>query len=179
MLDAAGARAIGIDPVHDMVVEANRLGGTFVAGDGQKLPFASEAFDVTVSYLALIDIPDFAAAIDEMVRVTRPRGLIVASIVHPMASSIPYWHKDERGNKLFWRVDKYFEERPERVAWAGIEVSNWHRPLESYMNAFISHGLILDSFWEPRPTPAQAQERPSLEDQLRVPNFLLFRWRKP
>lgn len=179
LLEAAGALAIGIDPVYQMISEASRLGGHFLVADGESLPFASQSFDICVSYLALIDIPNHLAAIGEMARVTRSGGFLVAAIVHPMASAIPYWHKDEKGNKLYWRVDRYFEDRPERVSWSGIDVTNWHRPLESYMRAFLEQGLLLDTFCEPKPTEFQATERPSLSDQRRVPNFLLLRWRKP
>lgn len=179
MLTERGASAIGIDPIRAMIEEASRLGGTYLVADAQALPFQAEAFDVTVSYLALIDIPDFDSAIREMARVTARGGFLVIATVHPMTTSIPYWHKDSDGNRIYWRVDRYFEERCERVSWSGIDVSNWHRPMERYMGSLIGSGLILDTFIEPKPTARQVDERPSLADQVRVPNFVVMRWRKP
>ncbi len=50
-----------------------------VAG-AQELPFADAAFDATFSQLVVNFLPDAPGALREMRRVTRPRGLVVASV---------------------------------------------------------------------------------------------------
>jgi demethylmenaquinone methyltransferase/2-methoxy-6-polyprenyl-1,4-benzoquinol methylase len=61
----------------------------FVAGDGLGLPFADESFDaVTISFgLRNVHSPD--AALDEMLRVTRPGGrLVVCEFSHPTSAPL-------------------------------------------------------------------------------------------
>jgi len=62
------------------------------------------------------------------------------------------------------------------VHWRGIRIQNWHRPLSTYMELFLSHGLILKHFSEPAPTggPAEKADR-----YRRVPYFHIMEWQKP
>jgi SAM-dependent methyltransferase len=52
----------------------------FEVGDAVALPFADDAFDRTMSMLVLNFVPDPAAALREMIRVTRPGGAVAASV---------------------------------------------------------------------------------------------------
>jgi SAM-dependent methyltransferase len=54
--------------------------GRFEVGDALALPFADDAFDRTLSMLVLNFIPDPAAALQEMVRVTRAGGVVAAAV---------------------------------------------------------------------------------------------------
>ncbi len=53
---------------------------TFEAGDACALPYADRAFDRTLSLLVLNFVPDAASAVAEMVRVTRPGGMVAAAV---------------------------------------------------------------------------------------------------
>lgn len=50
---------------------------SFVEGDAMRLPFASSSFDVVASLAMLEHIPDAERALDEMVRILRPGGIVV------------------------------------------------------------------------------------------------------
>jgi len=52
----------------------------FVVGDAQALEFPDAAFDKTLSLLVMNFIPDPARALREMVRVTRPDGVVAAGV---------------------------------------------------------------------------------------------------
>jgi SAM-dependent methyltransferase len=52
----------------------------FEVGDAQALRFADDTFDRTLSQLVLNFVPDRVAALREMVRVTRPGGLVAAAV---------------------------------------------------------------------------------------------------
>jgi SAM-dependent methyltransferase len=54
--------------------EVERLPGTFMHGDGENLPFASQAFDVVYSHGVLHHTPNTEQAIGEVWRVLRPGG---------------------------------------------------------------------------------------------------------
>ena len=65
---------------HRRAVAPGRLApGRTVAGDGNRLPFADGVADVAFSSNVLEHVPDPARFLDEMVRVTRPGGIIYLS----------------------------------------------------------------------------------------------------
>lgn len=55
--------------------------GTYLQAGAERLPFRPESFDLVVSYLSLIDIPDIHAALPEMARVLNRGGaLLIANL---------------------------------------------------------------------------------------------------
>src|SRR5882757_409053 len=84
-LVAPTGRAVGFDLSADMIAEARvraaELGAAveFVEGDSQVLPFPDATFDRCRTERMLIHVADPVAAVREMVRVTRPGGIVVAS----------------------------------------------------------------------------------------------------
>lgn len=75
--------AIGLD-YSDVYVDyaSRRLGrsGSFLVADGAVLPFTDDVFDRSFSQLVLHFVPDPDAAVDELRRVTRPGGIVAASV---------------------------------------------------------------------------------------------------
>ena len=78
-------RVVGLDRSADMVAEARRraadsgLPVQFVVGDAHALDLPDESFDRVRTERMLIHLADPQAAVRELVRVTRPGGLVVAS----------------------------------------------------------------------------------------------------
>jgi SAM-dependent methyltransferase len=74
----------GVDPSADFVAYATaHLGSdraTFRVGNAQHLPLADGTVDATVSGLMLNFVPDPAAGVGEMMRVTRPEGVVAAYV---------------------------------------------------------------------------------------------------
>jgi len=181
MLAARGARAVGLD-VTEPLLAAARLahpGGAYVRGTAEAIPLASGTLDLAVSYLTLIDIPDFRRAIAEMARVLRPGGRLVIANLQSFATTRDRpWQRDAEGRKLHFAVDDYFDERPMELAWGDLRILNWHRPFEAYVQALLAAGLTLTDFREPRPTPEAVAAHPSMMDEYRVPIFHVMAWRK-
>jgi ubiquinone/menaquinone biosynthesis C-methylase UbiE len=71
----------------DARCEAERA--TFVAGDGQRLPFADGAFDGVLCMNALHHMPDYRATLAEMHRVLRAGGRAAFSEPGSLHSSSP------------------------------------------------------------------------------------------
>lgn len=84
-LVGSSGRVVGIDFDPDMVAQANeraRSAGleaqvTHLVADASALPFADGEFDATRSERMFQHVPDPAAVLAEMVRVTRPGGRVV------------------------------------------------------------------------------------------------------
>jgi ubiquinone/menaquinone biosynthesis C-methylase UbiE len=76
-------RLTGIEWSDAMLAEAQRkarslgLTAELRQGDAQTLPYEDESFDTVVCTFSLCAIPDDRRAVDEMVRVLRPGGLLL------------------------------------------------------------------------------------------------------
>jgi SAM-dependent methyltransferase len=142
------------------------------------MPFADGSFDLVVSYLSLIDIPDFRAAIADMARVLKPGGVLLVANCTPMntAGARPRWRRDWTGRKTAFAIDRYLDEFATWEEWRGIRIRNWHRPLSAYMSAFLAHNLRLAYFDEPAPHDGDPRW---IADFRRAPLFLVMEWEKP
>jgi SAM-dependent methyltransferase len=78
--EAAGARTVGVDADAEAIaicaLKAARGGGRFVRAAAERLPFRDSAFDVVYCFSAIEHVESVEASVAEMVRVTRPGGLI-------------------------------------------------------------------------------------------------------
>jgi SAM-dependent methyltransferase len=80
----------------------------------EKLPFADASFDLVTCQTVLIHTPDPGAAVDEMVRVARPGGLILAAEPNNIASALtfdshvflPPYDRPEQRAELEERTDR-------------------------------------------------------------------------
>jgi SAM-dependent methyltransferase len=81
---AASNRIIGIDSAKPYVAMAQSQHGSalisFEVGDAQQLRFASGTFDCTLSLLVFNFLRDSRKALGEMMRVTRPTGIVAAAV---------------------------------------------------------------------------------------------------
>jgi SAM-dependent methyltransferase len=179
MLKANGITAVGIDPTENLLAQARQLdpAGDYKIARAEALPFEAETFDLVVSYLTLLDIPDFRAGIREMVRVLKPGGsILIANLNSFISSNSAGWVRDQEGRYLHYPVDRYMEEFPEWVEWSDIRIQNWHRPLAAYMKEFLRNGLTLTFFDEPQPRSGDAERRDRFQ---RAPWFVVMEWRRP
>lgn len=88
-----GTRVVGLDISRGLIGIARerardaRIPFVPVLGDAQRLPFADDTFDATVSVFAHIFAPDIDRATHELVRVTRPGGRIAFTAWRDEAAS--------------------------------------------------------------------------------------------
>lgn len=179
MLREQGIAAVGIDPTERLLARARDLDpdGDYRIASAEALPFEDATFDLVVSYLSLIDIPDIRAAIPEMARVLKPGGsLLIANLTSYVTAAPSGWERNEAGEALHcYPIDNYLEERAEWVEWMGIRIQNWHRPLSTYMRLLLDIGLRLTYFDEPAGVGGPAAQ---LETSRRRPWCLAMEWTK-
>ena len=110
LLAGLGASVTGIDLTEPFIERARRLAvgnDTYILGDAEDLDgVASNSFDFAVSYIVLVDLLDYMAAIKAAFRVLKPGGKLVICNVHPMRTAVPYGWVNQGGRKLFYALDK-------------------------------------------------------------------------
>ena len=168
LLRARGVDAIGVDPTSRLLRRARELDpeGAYVEGVAEALPFGDSQFDLVVSYLSLIDIPDAARAIAEMTRVLKSGGALLIANLTSFNTA-----QDKAG-----RVSDYLEPRASWVEYRNIRILNHHRPLQTYMQALLSEGLCMTYFVEPAPMPGAPPEKASR--YCSAPWYVVMEWAK-
>ena len=184
LLAARGAAyTLGLDLCTPMIEAADGLKSAceeYRVTNVQDLGFLdNETFDLAVSYLNQCDLPDFHANNSEVFRVLKHRGRFIVANVHPMRSAVGGWHRTEDGTKLHVILDRYFEEGERRWKMLGFPFTNFHRSLSTYLRGFLDAGFVVNDVMEPTVTQAQLKAYPQLNDELRVPNFIIYVLRKP
>ena len=89
-------RVTGIDREQSWVEEARRRASarglehrfSYQKGDAQRLPFPDDSFDLTTCQTVLIHLRDPAATIAEMLRVTKPGGLVAVAEPNNLSESL-------------------------------------------------------------------------------------------
>jgi len=81
---AKGSTYTGIDQSSELVSKGRQIWATtpwqaeFHEGSIYETPFADNAFDVTLVHTVLMHVPYPEKALQEMIRVTKPKGLVIA-----------------------------------------------------------------------------------------------------
>ena len=89
---ASGANVVGLDLSFPMVDRAARKFRSFslpfspIEGNMTALPFKDESFDKAVSITALEFIEDGASAVNELFRITRSGGIVIAATLNSRSS---------------------------------------------------------------------------------------------
>ncbi len=159
LLAQLGATVTGVDLSEEMLRHAQRhearerRGIAYVRGNAQELAaFADRSFDGVVCHMALMDIPDLAAATASVARVLRPSGWFVFSIVHPCydghVAIVTDYLLDHRYRKL--------------VPPDWLPAHAYHRPLGTYVGELAGAGFRLERLVEPRGPAAVGNGVPQL-----------------
>jgi ubiquinone/menaquinone biosynthesis C-methylase UbiE len=177
LLDRGAWQVVGVDLCPPMITAAARLASgkdDYLLADVQDMSFFREsAFDLVVSYLNQCDLRDFEANSREVFRVLKPGGRFVVAHVHPMRSAVGGWLRAEDGAKLHVILDRYFDEGERRWKMLGCDFTNFHRTLSTYIRVYRKSGFAIEEIIEPTPEAGEVERFPELDDELRVPNFMI------
>jgi ubiquinone/menaquinone biosynthesis C-methylase UbiE len=174
---------LGLDAC-ELMIEATRdlpmKGIEYQKADVENLSFLSdETFDLAISYLNQCDLADFKANNREVWRVLKSGGRFIITNIHPMRSATGLWYKNDAGEKEHVILDNYFCEGERSFKMLGSDFTNYHRSLSTYVNNFIEVGFLVDVIIEPTVDHEALTIFPELDDELRVPNFIIYVLRKP
>lgn len=115
------------------------------------------SFDIAVSQMAMMDIPDHQALFRAVHRILKPGGLFIFTLLHPCFEG-PYllpgeepFLTDEAGNLTACVVRWYGREGHWQSGGDGVRghMGAYHRTLSTYINDLISAGFRLEKLEEP------------------------------
>ena len=183
MLAERGAEVTGVDLCRPLIEFArnHRVSNeAYLIGDMEDLQeVPGDEFDLAVSYITLVDVPDMQSAVREAYRVLQPCGRFVVCNLHPMISASPGWIK-QGSLKLHYPVDRYFHEGERDISQREDQPwTSFHRTLSTHVRTFLNAGFAVEDIGEPTPTEEQAGRYPYVSDNLRVPEFIVYILRKP
>jgi SAM-dependent methyltransferase len=183
LVEQGADHVLGLDLCEPMIAAARALQSgrdAYRVADAQDLSFIKDkSFDLAVSYLNQCDLPDFRANTREVFRVLKKGGRFVIANLHPMRSATGGWQRTADGKKQHAILDNYFDEGERRWRIMGVGITNFHRSLSTYIQAFLAVGFVIEGIDEPSISDERLAEYPELDDEQRVPNFIIYRLRKP
>ncbi len=174
LLAKEGAIVTGIEPAkklydHAVSKEQEGLIIRYIQEDLSTWKPKPNAFDVVVSNMVFMDIPDYQLAIKNCILSLKQNGIFVFSILHPCFEEDVDWRK-----KQSVTTKEYFKEYAVKQ-YTGHFI---HRPLSSYINFIIENGCVIEKLLEPKLPEATAKEYPQQERGTHVPLFLFIKARK-
>ncbi len=146
----------------------------------EEIDFAPERFDGVLSSLALHYVEKIEPVFQKVYQCLRPGGFFLMNVEHPVftAQGSQDWVYGPDGEKLFFPVDRYFDQGARSAVFLGETVTKYHRTLTAYIRALRAAGFELRDLQEPMPGDAWMQ-LPGMRDELRRPMMLILLAEKP
>jgi SAM-dependent methyltransferase len=116
----------GVDLSAEAVAASRRRGHEVVRAAIEAMPFRDGAFDLVTCLDVLEHTPDDRVALAELCRVTRPGGLLIASV--PAYQGLWSWH--DEANRHFRR---YNRSRLRALAWS----AGWDVVTDTHFNSLL------------------------------------------
>ena len=176
-----GARITGIDISEKMIAYAREeercepLGIRYELASFSDISiFPDESFDDVVSFMALMDGPDYESAVREFHRVLKPEGELFYSVTHPcFVRKGMEWITDESGECVKLATRGYFSTEPWLAEWKfskapipkdtpPFQVPAFDKTFSEYINILLGAGFLLRRIHEPQPTEEMCREHPWL-----------------
>ncbi len=154
---------------------------SFVNDDAQQLTSQGDAtFDVVISNLALMDMPDLQAVYQAVYRVLCNGGRFIFSLTHPCFQS-PHAHYDWQDDTAYLSLHRYKTEgfwKSTNSSGIRGQVGANHRTLSTYINSLINTDFQLVSITEPT-VPNGTYEQASVTAQIELPSVMVIHAVKP
>jgi len=159
-----GAReVVGVDLSAALVDEARSRADdprlSYRVDDAHALGSIGDAeFDIVVSQLAMMDIPDHRRMFAAVRRVSKPGAAFVFSLLHPCFEGRPFhvteapaFVVDDRGEPIAYAVRRYASEGHFQSGGTGVRgrMGSYHRRLSTYINDLLAAGFALERIEEP------------------------------
>ena len=172
LLAKKGAVVTGIEPAGGLIAYAQKreneekLGITYVKEDLSSWKPEPGRFDIVLSNMVFMDIPNYKSAIHNCIYSLKANGKFIFSISHPcfFEEGSKEWKE-----KRYVAIKEYFKEFTVKPTYG----YSFHRTLSTYINYVINEGCIIKELVEPQLTEESAKINPEWDRDLHVPSFLV------
>jgi len=176
LLAKKGAQVTGVEPAQKPYKyclkkeKEQNQGIKYLQADLSELSEFKEEFDVVVSNMVFMDIPDYKTAIKNCISSLKKGGLFIFSISHPAFPG-----SDSEWKELgYVKIGDYFDPEPAKQRF-GI---SFDRPISEYVNFVIGSGCSLQKIVEPRLPKPVLEKYPETTRNYFVPQFVIFKFQK-
>lgn len=145
-----GANVTGVDVSEKLLKYARNRGNQidWINDDAMELlQIPDESFDIVVSSLMLMDVPNHKKVFEATNRILKPDGIMVWVITHPCFQS-PYSYPMGDGSRKVMKYSPQFWKSNGKGTIRST-LGAYHRPLSNYINDFINTGFLLKRIDEP------------------------------
>lgn len=175
-LSDRGANVAGVDGSSVLIDRARSLypEQSFQVFDLVKgLPDFGSKFDIVVSHMVAMDLPEIDLLFSDVARALKPGGTFLFTLPHPCffqmksyQDEVGMWFKKLTGylKREVWRIDSFGD------------YNHYHRAISDYVAALSRAGLFVFEFHEP---PHRAKSKEISDEFLKtIPVFLLIAAKK-
>ena len=200
-----GATVVGVDISNLLIAAArdeesqNPKGITYHVASGSELDtwqdeFGPEPFDMVLSTMVMMDLPDYATCVKQVAKLLKPGGIFQFSICHPCTMTRKWqWVLNDEDRREGVVVGDYFpksrKNRHEDIdEWyfgaapahvrrevRPFQIPRFFRTLSDYFNTLSDNDFIVDRLEEPYASDDVIAKCPNVADTQLVPYFLMFR----
>jgi 2-polyprenyl-3-methyl-5-hydroxy-6-metoxy-1,4-benzoquinol methylase len=173
MLAKQGAIVTGLEPAEGLVNYAieretkENLGITYIKEDLSKWKDKLDYFDIVISNMVFMDIPDYKSAMKNCISVLKSKGIFIFSISHPCFDTEGHWEEE----LPYVKVQKYFDEYKMKN-YIGY---SFHHMLSEYINLVTEEGCVIAKILEPRLPIEIANTDKKYQRDKNIANFLLVK----
>jgi ubiquinone/menaquinone biosynthesis C-methylase UbiE len=149
-LSIVGAKVTGIDRSQKLLSHAKNLTDqvNWVEGDAMDLSaFQDGAFDIVISSIMFMDVPDHQAIFNESYRILKKDGIMIWVVMHPCFQS-PFCLSMEDGSRNVSQYASQYWKSNGKGTLRSV-LGAYHRPISQYVNDFMKSGFALDRIFEP------------------------------
>ena len=176
-----GARSVfGIDISEKMITEAIRKNAFenvhYECMAIEDFGFPNQSYDIVLSSLAFHYMESFSDLCRDVNNCLVPGGVFVFSVEHPVFTAYgnQEWILNDKGERLHWPVDHYFDQGKRTANFLDTSVTKYHKTLTTYVNGLLQNGFEITGLNEPEPEARFLQSVPEMKDELRRPMFLMI-----
>ena len=164
-----GAIAYGLDiSEKEIEMAKQRTSGIFVISPMEEIPFESNTFDIVTSVYAIQNSEDVPKSILEMIRVTKPGGMILILAKHPFRNLLESYVNDG----LFDYYSK--REVTSYIFNKSIKLIEQGHTMMDYLDQSILSSAKLELFQEKTDFPASDQ----VISGLIYPTYMILKYQK-
>lgn len=189
LLQEAGMKVTGVDAARELIEAARRRGPSdirYLCADARELAsLPADSFDAAACILAIQNMHPIGPVFGHVSRLLRMGGRFVMVMMHPAfrGPKETSWGWDLKSKAQYRRVDRYLIPRKIPIVMhpgtnPGGYTWTFHKPLENYVKALSSAGLLIDALEEwPSHKISTSGPRAAAENTARkeIPMFMAIR----